>query len=184
MKKEIFFVHSAGPQDYAHGSNKLAAYLSTSLGDGYRIHNPCLPEPENPRYGAWKMALQSVLPVGGHKAAIVGHSLGGSVIIKYLSEGLCQMPIAGLFLVGAPYWGTRGWTMEEFMFEQGFQTKLPSIERIFIYHSRYDKWVPYSHGRVYTRELPGAILRTINGDDHEFNSGLPLLVNDIQSLSF
>jgi predicted alpha/beta hydrolase family esterase len=184
VKRDIFFVHSAGPQNDEQGSNNLVKYLSSSLGNGYRVHNPCLPDPENPRYLAWKMALQSNLPVGGHKAALIGHSLGGSVIVKYLSEGLCQMPIAGLFLVGAPYWGTRGWSVEEFMFERGFQMKLPEIEKIFIYHSRYDKWVPYSHGQFYSKALRGSVFRSVDGDQHEFDAGLPVLVNDIQNLSF
>ena len=184
MRKEIFFVHSAGPQDREHGSNKLVKYLSDSLGPGYRVYNPCLPEPENPRYLAWKMALQSNLPVGGNKAALIGHSLGGSVIVKYLSEGLCQMPIAGLFLVGAPYWGTRGWSMDEFMFERGFQLKLPDIQKIFIYHSRHDSWVPYSHAQSYSKALRGSVFRSVSGDEHEFGAGLPVLINDIQNLSF
>ena len=127
------------------------------------------------------MELQSALPVGGHKVALIGHSLGGSVIVKYLSEGLCQVPIAGLFLVGAPYWGTRGWAMDEFMFERGFQAKLPDIERIFIYHSRYDSWVPYSHAQLYTKALHNPVLRTFDSDEHEFKNGLPVLVTDIQS---
>lgn len=141
-----------------------------------------MPQPENPRYLAWKMALQSALPVGGNKVALVGHSLGGSVIVKYLSEGLCQVPIAGLFLVATPYWGKRGWGMDEFVFDHGFARKLPPIEKIFIYHSRLDKWVPYSHSKIYERALAGSTLRSVDGDDHEFETGLPLLVNDIQNL--
>jgi predicted alpha/beta hydrolase family esterase len=182
VMKEIFFVHSAGPQNDEEGSNNFVSHLSKSLGEGYRVHNPCMPHPENPRYQAWKMALQSNLPVGGNKTALVGHSLGGSVIVKYLSEGLVQMPIGGLFLIGAPFWGTKGWTVDEFMFEQGFELKIPAIEKIFIYHSRGDKFVPFSHGKVYTKILPGATLRTIAGDDHEFSNGLSELVKDIKSL--
>lgn len=184
MKKEIFFVHGAGPQNHLQGSNNFVAHLSRSLGSGYRLHHPAMPEPENPRYMSWKMALQSNLPVGGNKAALIGHSLGGSVIVKYLTEGLCQMPIAGLFLVGAPYWGTRGWSVDEFMFERGFPSKFPEIDKIFIYHSRLDKWVPYSHAQFYARALPHSVFRSITGSDHEFNEGLPVLVNDIQNLSF
>lgn len=180
--KHIFFVHSAGPQNDEEGSNKLVARLSQSLGEDYRVHNPKMPHPENPRYLEWKMALQSSLPVGGNKAVLIGHSLGGSVIVKYLSEGLVQLPVAGLFLVAAPYWGTRGWQVDEFMFEQGFQSRLPGIERIFIYHSRQDKWVPYNHSKMYTKALPDAIMRTLDGDDHEFKDGLTVLVKDIQSL--
>ena len=184
MKKEIYFVHSAGPQNFKQGSNKLAAYLSKSLGSSFRVNHPFMPEPENPRYVAWKMALQSALPVGGNKAALIGHSLGGSVIVKYLSEGLCQVPLAGLFLVGAPYWGLRGWSMDEFKLQHDFQSKLPAIDKVFIYHSRHDKWVPFSHGQAYAKALPGSMMRSIDGNDHEFNEGLPVLVNDIQRLSF
>jgi predicted alpha/beta hydrolase family esterase len=184
MKKEIFFIHSAGPQNEDSGSNKFAAQLSKSLGSNYMLHHPMLPNPENPRYMAWKMALQSALPIGGNKVALIGHSLGGSVIVKYLSEGLCQVPLAGLFLVGTPYWGTRGWSMEEFMFQRDFQSKLPSIDKIFIYHSRNDQWVPYSHAQFYTKALPGSVLRSIDGDQHEFDNGLKVLVEDIQHLSF
>jgi predicted alpha/beta hydrolase family esterase len=184
MKKDIFFVHGAGPQNNLQGSNNFVAHLSKSLGSSYRLTHPLMPDPENPRYVTWKMALQSVLPVGGNKAALIGHSLGGSVIVKYLSEGLCQMPLAGLFLVGAPYWGLKGWSMDEFKLQHDFQSTMPPIDKVFIYHSRHDKWVPYSHGQSYAKALPGSVLKTIDGNQHEFNEGLPLLVNDIQRLSF
>ena len=177
-------MHSAGPQNEEQGSNKLFNYLSESLGSEYRMHNPQMPEPENPRYTAWKMELQANLPVGGNKAALIGHSLGGSVIMKYLSEGLCQVPIAGLFLVGVPYWGARGWTIDEFMFKRDSLSKLTGVDKIFIYHSRNDQWVPYSHSQIYMKMLPGAVLKTIDGDEHEFAAGLPVLVKDIQHLSF
>src|ERR1700754_4544912 len=105
MRKEIFFIHSAGPQGDHVGSTGLIRSLQLSLGNNYMLHHPSMPDPENPRYLEWKFKLQSTLPIGGNKIAIIGHSLGGSVVVKYLSEGLCQVPIAGLFLVGAPYWG-------------------------------------------------------------------------------
>lgn len=177
-------MHSAGPQNDGHGSNNFVAHLSGSLGNDYRLTHPIMPAPENPRYVTWKMALRSVLPISGNKVVLIGHSLGGSVIVKYLSEGLCQVPIAGLFLVGAPYWGLRGWAMDEFKLQHDFQSKLPPIDNVFIYHSKYDKWVPYSHARSYAKALRGSVLRTMDGNQHEFSHGLPLLVNDIHHLSF
>lgn len=184
MRKEIFFIHSAGPQEDHAGSTGLIRSLKESLSNNYMLHHPSMPDPENPRYLEWKMMLQSTLPVGGNKVVIIGHSLGGSVVVKYLSEGLCQVPVAGLFLIGAPYWGTRGWSMEEFTFESDFSSKLPNIDHVFIYHSRNDRWVPFSHADCYAKKLQGSIVRRMTGDDHEFSSGLPLLVKDIRDLSF
>jgi predicted alpha/beta hydrolase family esterase len=143
-----------------------------------------MPDPENPRYLEWKMTLQETLPVGGNKVAIIGHSLGGSVMVKYLSEGLCQVPVAGLFLIAAPYWGTKGWTMDEFNFTTDFVSKLPCMDRVFIYHSLRDGWVPFSHGETYAKKLPGAVVRKLTGDQHEFSEGLPVLLKDIHDLSF
>lgn len=143
-----------------------------------------MPDPENPRYVKWKMALQETLPVGGNKVAIIGHSLGGSVMLKYLSEGLCQMPVAGLFLIAAPFWGKRGWAIEEFEFKKDFVSKLPGMDHVFVYHSRKDGWVPFSHGEAYSKKLPGAVMRTLTGDEHEFSDGLPVLLKDVLNLSF
>ncbi|HMJ71546.1 MAG TPA: alpha/beta hydrolase [Cyclobacteriaceae bacterium] len=184
MKKEIFFIHSAGPQSEQAGSTGLVKYLKGSLGSNYVLHHPSMPDPENPRYIEWKMMLQATLPVGGNKVAIIGHSLGGSVIVKYLSEGLCQLPVAGLFLVGVPYWGTRGWAVDEFMYGSDFVSKLPDIDKVFIYHSRNDRWVPFSHAEAYAKKLNGSVVRKLTGDDHEFPCGLPVLVKDINDLSF
>lgn len=184
IKKEIFFIHSAGPQDEGQGSTGLIQSLEKLLGSNYVLHHPLMPAPENPRYMEWKMSLQSTLPVGGNKVAIIGHSFGGSVLVKYLSEGLCQVPIAGLFLVAAPYWGARGWMMEEFKFKKDFVSKLPEMDRVFVYHSCNDQWVPFSHGETYSKKLPGAVMRKLTGDDHEFETGLEVLVKDIRNLSF
>lgn len=184
MKREIFFIHSAGEQTDDHGSTGLIRSLKGSLGSNYVLHHPLMPDPENPRYLEWKMTLQATLPVGGNKVAIIGHSLGGSVIVKYLSEGLCQVPVAGLFLVAAPYWGTRGWIIEEFGLKKDYVSKLPDMDRVFVYHSRNDVWVPFSHGEAYAKKLPGAVMRKMSGDDHEFGDGLEALVRDIRNLSF
>ena len=45
---------------------------------------------------------------------LVGHSFGGSVLLKYLAQGSYQKPIRGLFLVSVPNWGPDGWAYDEF----------------------------------------------------------------------
>lgn len=184
VTKDLFFIHSAGPQGEGQGSTGLIRSLKGSLGNNYVLHHPSMPDPENPRYLEWKMTLQATFPVGGNKVAIIGHSLGGSVIIKYLSEGLCQVPLAGLFLIGTPYWGTRGWALDEFTFPGDFASRLPHVDKVFVYHSRNDRWVPFSHGETYAKKLGGAVMRKLTGDEHEFSDGLPVLVKDIRDLSF
>ena len=44
----------------------------------------------------------------------VGHSFGGSVLLKYLAEGTYRKHVKGLFLVSVPNWAPNGWAYDEF----------------------------------------------------------------------
>jgi uncharacterized protein len=182
MKKEVLFIHSAGPQGPHEGSSNLVAYLHAALGDRYELKRPAMPEPENPRYEAWKEQIEKELVMRGSEVILVGHSLGGSVLLKYLSEEPCRRSIAGLFLIATPYWGKKGWQFEEYILQEDFPSKLPLIPKVFFYHSRNDEWVPFGHLGHYTKKFPQATIRGLNGSEHEFGNGLPEIVNDIRSL--
>lgn len=183
MKKEILFIHSAGPQGPGEGSFKLVAYLHEALGVAYHVRCPAMPEPENPRYENWKETIHRELGVPGSEVILIGHSLGASVVLKYLSEESSRRSITGLFLIAAPYWGKKGWEIDEFVLREDFVPKLPLIPKIFLYHSRDDEWVPFGHLARYAKKFPQATVRKIDGSEHEFGNGLPEMVNDIKSLS-
>jgi uncharacterized protein len=86
MKEEILFIHSAGPQGYHEGSNYLVSYLQNHLEPSYEIVLPEMPDPENPHYKEWKRTLNGVFDSVNDDLILIGHSLGASVLLKYLSE--------------------------------------------------------------------------------------------------
>ncbi len=181
IRKQVLFIHSGGSQGLHEGSNDLANYLRKVLGQEYAICDPQMPDPENPEYLTWKMILAKEISRLQGTLILVGHSLGGSVLLKYLSEESCPNPIAGLFIVAAPFWGGKGWKVEEYILKEDFYTRLPPIPKIFLYHSRPDEVVPFHHLRFYADKLPGAILREPASNRHLFSKGLPELVEDIRS---
>jgi uncharacterized protein len=182
MKKKIVFVHSAGPQGPHEGSHDLVDYLRKSLGAKYDIEYPTMPDPDRPDYKKWKTKLEKILGAQKGDLILIGHSLGGLVLLKFLSEKEFKKNIAGLFLVELPYWGKKDWEIEEFVLHQDFETKLPSIQKIFLYHSSGDEWVPFSHLDDYTKKFPDAVVRRLGGDEHGFGSGLPVLAEDIMQV--
>ena len=182
MRKEILFVHSAGPQGHHEGSDYLVRYLIDALGTGYRILLPNMPDPENPHYVDWKATLKKELASMDDELILVGHSLGASVLLKYLSEEKLQQRIAGLFLIGAVYWGKKDWEVKGYVLKSNFSSKLPPIRRIFLYHSSDDEVVPISHVRYFANELPNATVREFENRGHLFGRGLPELVEDIKRL--
>jgi alpha-beta hydrolase superfamily lysophospholipase len=55
----------------------------------------------------------------------VGHSFGGSVLLKYLAEGSYRKPVPGLFLVSVPNWGPDGRAYDEFAAPNDVGSRLP-----------------------------------------------------------
>ena len=60
---------------------------------------------DSPEYEAWKGRIAKDLAGMDGEVNLVGHSLGASVLLKYLSEVGLEKPVTGIFLVAPPYWG-------------------------------------------------------------------------------
>lgn len=178
MKKQVLFIHSAGPQGIHQGSSGLIAHLQEQLGEAYYVLSPGMPDPD---YALWKAQIANEIEALVGEVLLVGHSLGGSILLKYLSEENCQLTVSGLFLIAAPYWGKDDdWKNEEYALSDSFLSKLPHLPNLFLYHSRHDPVVPFAHVQHYAKQLPQAVTRTYEGDDHYFREGLPELVDDIK----
>jgi uncharacterized protein len=105
MSPAVLLVHSAGPQGPGEGSEPFASRLRDELGPGFEVLFPVMPDPESPHYGPWGERLGEILAEIDEPIVVVGHSLGGSVMLKHLAESDGPEPIAGLVLVAAPFWG-------------------------------------------------------------------------------
>jgi len=163
------------------GSGRLAAYLARELGTDYRLIAPEMPDADNPHYRPWRDRIEQELEAIDGEVIFVGHSVGGSVLLKYLAEGSYRKPVLGLFLVSVPDWGPDGWAYAEFAVPNDVGSRLPA-SRIILYHSRDDSEVPFAHLAHYQDCLPTATARPVDGSEHSFVEGLPMLVDDIKSL--
>jgi predicted alpha/beta hydrolase family esterase len=177
----VLFIQGAGSMHAPEGSGRLAAYLARELGTGYRVIAPEMPDADNPHYQPWRDRIDQQLETMDEEMILVGHSLGGSVLLKYLAEGSYRTPVRGLFLVSVPSWGPDGWAYDEYAAPPDVGSRLPP-SRIFLYHSRDDPEVPFTHLGYYQDTIPTATARPIDGSQHSFVDGLPTLVDDIKSL--
>jgi len=179
---DVLFVQGAGAMNAPEGSGVLADFLRRDLGAGYNVVAPEMPGADtDPRYEPWRDEVDRQLGALGGGIALVGHSLGGSVLLKDLAEKQSPVPVAGIFLVSVPWWGPEGWDYDEFAMPDEFAHTLPAVPT-FLYNSRYDTTVPYEHQALYLERMPGVIARTIEGSEHSFVNGLPELVTDIRDV--
>jgi predicted alpha/beta hydrolase family esterase len=114
---------------------------------------------------------------------LVAHSLGASLVLKYLSERKVKKKISGIFLIATPFWsGDEDW-MKGLKLRKGFAPKLPKNIPIFLYHSRDDEEVPFAHLTSYGEKLPHASVHKIKSGGHQFNNDLKFVAKDIKKLA-
>ncbi len=181
--REILFIQ--GGAEGAHvADGKLVASLRRALGDSFEILYPQMPDESDPDYSKWKPVIESELASTEGVATVIGHSLGGSFLLKFLVEEKTAVRIAGVFLIAAPYWGGEGWVYEGYervMLPEDFASRLPAGASVFLYHSRNDETVPFEHMALYSKRLPQARTRPLDRG-HQLNDDLSEVAADIQSL--
>ena len=181
MKKRVLFVHGGGQGAYEE-DRKLAANLRVSLGASYDVRCPEMSDEDSPKYEAWKDRIARELVAPGGEIILVGHSLGASILLKYLSEEKSEKPVAGIFLLAPPYWGVEDWEVGEYALREDFASTLPRELPIFFYHSRDDEVVPFVHLTLYAEKLPRAAVCEFDGRGHQFDNDLSQVAQDIENL--
>jgi predicted alpha/beta hydrolase family esterase len=181
MKKQVLFIQGAGEGAY-EADEELAKSLRAMLGSEYNVRYPKMPEEEDQGYEAWKAQISRELAALDDEVILVGHSVGSSMLLKYLSEENVENPVVGIFLIAAPYWGTGGWQVDEFKLDEGRASKRLKTLPIFFYHSRDDDTVPFTHLALHVEKFPQATIREFDGRGHQFNNDLSEVAADIKKL--
>src|SRR5258705_8864298 len=128
--RKILFAHSAGPQyGKGKGSYDLVMYLKSKLSDEFEILFPIIEKPKSPTYNKFKKMFASTFAKITEPVILIGHSLGGSTLLKYLSEEKPDISISGLFLIATPHWKS---DMKEFELKPNFQAFIKNNQAIFL----------------------------------------------------
>ena len=178
--RRVLFVHGAGGEAFGE-DEPLFRSLREALGPDFAVEYPEMPDGDAPEFGKWGARISRELSASDGEVILVGHSLGASTLLKYLSEEQIERPIAGLFLIATPFWGTKDWEAE-YALREDFPAALPEDMPIFLYHSRDDEWVPFAHLALYAERLPQATVRGFDGRGHQFGDDLSEVAEDIAKL--
>jgi uncharacterized protein len=181
MNKHVLFIQGGGGEEDYAADAKLVASLQKVLGEAYLVHYPRLPNKSAPDFGRKKQIEKEISSIKG-EIILAGHSLGASMLLKYLSESRVQKKIRGIFLMSTPFWsGDEDWK-QGLKLQENFADTLPKDLPIFLYHCRDDEEVPFDHLGLYAQHLPLATIREIASGGHQFNNDLSLVAKDIKSL--
>jgi pimeloyl-ACP methyl ester carboxylesterase len=183
MNRHVLFIQGgAGEGDHSVDARLAASLQEALIGESYLVHYPLMREQSGPDLGLKKQIDRAISSIKGGEIVLAGHSLGASMLLKYLSEDRVQKTITGIFLISPPFWsGDEEWK-QGFKLQEGFADKLPEGVPVFLYHCRDDEVVPFDHLARYAQHLPQATIREIASGGHQVNNDLSLVAKDIKLL--
>lgn len=183
FKIQVFFIHGGmtfkNNKDYLHYlktrdisvENKIrwsGDYLTKKLGSNFEIIRPRMPLSDNAKYEEWKIHFERYFPHFRDNIILIGSSLGGIFLAKYLSEHKFPKKILATYLICPPFDNTL--SKEDLV--GGFKLKadLSLIEKnchnIKLLFSKDDDVVPVVHAEKYRTKLKYAkilIFKSKNG---------------------
>jgi len=182
-KTQVFFIHGGetfkNQKDYLHylKTRKIslerkarwsAVYLRKNLGRNFEIIKPRMPLQDNAKYSDWKINFERYIPYLKNNVILIGNSLGGIFLAKYLSEHKFPKKILSTYLVCPPFDGS----LSDEDLVGGFKLKsdLSLLEKnsknLYLMFSKDDTVVPVAHAEKYRNKLKNAkiiIYKSKNG---------------------
>lgn len=181
MKKQILFIQGGGNGGY-EADAKLVASLQKAFVTDYEISYPRLQTDEEASDFGWLKQIGEEIDKLRDGVILVAHSLGASLLLKYLSENEVSKRVAGIFLAATPFWSGKEEWVEGLKLQEDFAERLPKNSPIFFYHCRDDEEIPLDHFASYRDKLPGASFREFESGGHQLGNDLNAVANDIKRL--
>ena len=158
-------------------------HLPETLGEEYEVIRPTMPSKYNAKYVEWRMWFEKVIPYLRDDVSLVGHSLGGLFLAKYLTENTLPVRIQSVHLVAAPYDATStGTTLADFSIPDTLDGLWNQCGNVFLYHSTDDTVVPVSNMHLYQDKLPYARASIFADRGHFNQETFPEILEDIKAL--
>lgn len=172
VKRQLLFVQGGGKGTHDEWDDKLVASLRRELGPNCELKYPRMPNEDDPSYASWKPEIEKAFQTLNDGAILVGHSVGGTMLLKVLAEHLSAKRFGAIFLLAAPFIGDGGWSADELKLPADLGARLPRGVPIHFFHGLDDEVAPPSHVDLYSRALPQARIHRLPGRDHQLNDDL------------
>ena len=153
--------------------------LGAALPD-FDCYRPQMPNSLNARYDAWKIWFDKLVPQMFDDVVLIGHSLGGIFLAKYLAENNLGKRISSVHLVAPCFSSHPSEYLADFILPASLEKVSEQTSTIFIYASTDDTVVPFSDAESYAKALPTARLVKFSDRGHFNQESFPELIANIQ----
>ena len=193
MKKQIIFIHGGEVTKnkesfykYLRTTNldpfkdkrKWGDFLADNLGNKYEVIKPVMPSKYEVDYKAWKIWFERHLDFINYKNPIlIGHSLGATFLLKYLSENNFPKKVSQLHLIAPAISGN--------LFD--FNVDLKKINKIskncteiHLWHSEDDEVVSFKDSIIVKENIHNIIFHVFKKRGHFVQKSFPEILEVIK----
>jgi hypothetical protein len=141
--------------------NKLSwkdKYLDQKLGNLVEIIRPKMPLKDNAKYEDWKIHFEKYIPLLNNDMILIGNSLGGIFLAKYLSENKFPKKILSTYLICPPFDNSiKGEDLVGgFKLKRNLSLLEKNCQNLNLLFSKNDPVVPPSQENKYSNKLKEA----------------------------
>lgn len=156
--------------------------LQEVLGDEYQVLLPSMPDKTNAKYSEWKLWFDRIAEVAVGDCILIGHSLGGIFLAKYLSENEFPRRIKATILIAAPFEDETTEDLTDFKMTEPSDLFRAQAGKAIVIYGADDPVVPASEAEKYRQHLPGAEFIQLPAPDHFVRPDFPELTETIQNV--
>ncbi len=146
-------------------------YLEKSLGKRFEIISPRMPLQDFAKYRDWKIFFERYLSLIKNKYILIGSSLGGVFLAKYLSENKLRKKVLSVYLVCPPFDNTL--SAEDLVGGFKLKNNLSLVEKncknLHLLFSKDDDVVHVSHSDKYRKKFQRAHIVVYKSKGGHFN---------------
>jgi len=146
-------------------------YLEKALGKNFNIISPRMPLQDNAKYRDWTILFKRYLSLLSDKFILIGSSLGGVFLAKYLSENKLSKKALSVYIIGPPFDNTL--PGEDLVGGFTLKKDLSLIEKncknLYLLFSEDDDVVPVAHADKYRKKLENAHIIIYKNKNGHFN---------------
>jgi len=183
QKHQIFFIHGGNTfktqKEYLHYLKTRSIYLERKkrwyddyfdkmLGKKFQLIRPRMPLKDHSKYKEWVIHFERHFPYLKDNIILMGESLGGIFLAKYLSENRFPKKILSCYLICPPFKNDLPKESLVGGFRPGSDLSLleKNCKKLTLMFSKDDDVVPVSHAKKYEAKLKNAqiiIYKSKNG---------------------
>ncbi len=198
-KPQVIFIHGGdafrNPEDlYAalrardfnpyEVKKKWREELIKNISDTHECHALSMPNSMWADYKAWKIWFEKMVPFLRDNVILVGHSLGGGFLLRYLTEQTLPVSVSQLHLIAACIDDVDCSGVGDFSIDietwSGFRA---SVAEVHLWHSEDDTIVPIHHSERLYEKYREAIFHRFTDRFHFINESFSELEGVIRDNS-